>query len=48
MKRENRKEVWIVVLYAPWCPLCQVMEASFVNLADKLSGSSVKVATCQV
>ncbi|TKY54001.1 5'-adenylylsulfate reductase 3 [Spatholobus suberectus] len=23
-KLENRKEPWIVVLYAPWCPYCQV------------------------
>ncbi|KAG7621351.1 Thioredoxin domain [Arabidopsis suecica] len=44
MKLENRKEAWIVVLYAPWCPFCQAMEASFDELADKLGGSGVKVA----
>uniref|UniRef100_A0A7N0TZT7 adenylyl-sulfate reductase (glutathione) n=1 Tax=Kalanchoe fedtschenkoi TaxID=63787 RepID=A0A7N0TZT7_KALFE len=40
---ENRKDSWIVVLYAPWCQYCQAMEASFVDLADKLAGSGVKV-----
>nr|AAC49562.1 PRH26 [Arabidopsis thaliana] len=44
MKLENRKEAWIVVLYRPWCPFCQAMEASFDELADKLGGSGVKVA----
>ncbi|EOA18290.1 hypothetical protein CARUB_v10006797mg [Capsella rubella] len=44
MKLENRKEAWIVVLYAPWCPFCQAMEASFDELADKLVGNGVKVA----
>ncbi|KAF3531201.1 hypothetical protein DY000_02037755 [Brassica cretica] len=44
MKLENRKEAWIVVLYAPWCPFCQAMEGSFDELADKLGGSGVKVA----
>ncbi|XP_010434096.1 PREDICTED: 5'-adenylylsulfate reductase 3, chloroplastic [Camelina sativa] len=44
MKLENRNEAWIVVLYAPWCPFCQAMEASFDELADKLSGNGVKVA----
>ncbi|MBA0658935.1 hypothetical protein Goklo_011109 [Gossypium klotzschianum] len=44
-KLESRKESWIVVLYAPWCPFCQAMEASYVELADeKLAGSGVKVA----
>ncbi|TYH71490.1 hypothetical protein ES332_D05G189400v1 [Gossypium tomentosum] len=43
-KLESRKESWIVVLYAPWCPFCQVMEASYVELAEKLAGSGVKVA----
>ncbi|GLT83299.1 hypothetical protein SLE2022_015940 [Rubroshorea leprosula] len=42
-KLENRKEPWIVVLYAPWCQFCQAMEASYVELADKLTGSGVKV-----
>ncbi|KAJ4829105.1 aspartic proteinase precursor [Turnera subulata] len=40
---ENRKEPWIVVLYAPWCQFCQAMEESYVQLADKLAGSGVKV-----
>ncbi|KAK8642204.1 hypothetical protein V6N13_011560 [Hibiscus sabdariffa] len=41
---ESRKEPWIVVLYAPWCPYCQAMEESYVALAEKLAGSGVKVA----
>lgn len=24
LKLENRQEPWLVVLYAPWCPFCQV------------------------
>ncbi|KAM3701447.1 hypothetical protein ACB098_05G172700 [Castanea mollissima] len=40
---EDRKEPWIVVLYAPWCQFCQAMEASYVELAEKLAGSGVKV-----
>ncbi|KAL0684181.1 hypothetical protein Bca4012_051029 [Brassica carinata] len=43
MKLENRKEPWIVVLYAPWCPFFQAMEASYAELADKLARSGVKV-----
>ncbi|XP_052885129.1 5'-adenylylsulfate reductase 3, chloroplastic isoform X2 [Gossypium arboreum] len=43
-KLESRKESWVVVLYAPWCPFCQAMEASYVELAEKLAGSGVKVA----
>ncbi|KAJ6925467.1 hypothetical protein NC651_009988 [Populus alba x Populus x berolinensis] len=43
LKLENRKEPWLVVLYAPWCQFCQGMEASYVELADKLAGSGVKV-----
>ncbi|CAL0334595.1 unnamed protein product [Lupinus luteus] len=42
-KLENRQEPWLVVLYAPWCPFCQAMEESYVDLADKLAGSGVKV-----
>ncbi|CAL0301156.1 unnamed protein product [Lupinus luteus] len=42
-KLDNRQEPWIVVLYAPWCPFCQAMEESYVDLADKLAGSGVKV-----
>nr|QAA78880.1 APS reductase [Dioscorea esculenta] len=44
LKLENRQEPWLVVLYAPWCQFCQGMEASYVELAEKLSGSGVKVA----
>ncbi|KGN64512.1 5'-adenylylsulfate reductase 1, chloroplastic [Cucumis sativus] len=40
---DNRKEPWLVVLYAPWCQFCQAMEGSYVELADKLAGSGVKV-----
>ncbi|XP_043692706.1 5'-adenylylsulfate reductase 1, chloroplastic-like [Telopea speciosissima] len=40
---ENRKEPWLVVLYAPWCRFCQAMEGSYVELAEKLAGSGVKV-----
>ncbi|KAF3788356.1 5'-adenylylsulfate reductase 3 [Nymphaea thermarum] len=45
MKVENRREPWLVVLYAPWCRFCQAMEGSFVELAEKLEGlsSGVKV-----
>jgi adenylyl-sulfate reductase (glutathione) len=43
LKLENRREPWIVVLYAPWCQFCQGMEESYVELADKLAGSGVKV-----
>ncbi|TYJ34651.1 hypothetical protein E1A91_A05G183500v1 [Gossypium mustelinum] len=43
-KLESRKESWVVVLYAPWCPFCQAMEASYFELAEKLAGSGVKVA----
>ncbi|KEH36875.1 5'-adenylylsulfate reductase [Medicago truncatula] len=42
-KLEDRKEPWIVVLYAPWCRFCQAMEESYVNLAENLAGSGVKV-----
>lgn len=43
LKLEDRRDPWIVVLYAPWCQFCQGMEASYVELADKLAGSGVKV-----
>ncbi|WOL10414.1 5'-adenylylsulfate reductase 3, chloroplastic [Canna indica] len=43
LKLEKRQEPWLVVLYAPWCRFCQAMEASYVELAEKLSGSGVKV-----
>ncbi|KAJ4976373.1 hypothetical protein NE237_001479 [Protea cynaroides] len=41
---EDRREPWLVVLYAPWCPFCQAMEGSYMELAEKLDGSGVKVA----
>lgn len=43
LRLENRKEPWIVVLYAPWCQFCQGMENSYLELADELAGSGVKV-----
>ncbi|XP_047321191.1 5'-adenylylsulfate reductase 2, chloroplastic-like isoform X2 [Impatiens glandulifera] len=44
-KLQERKEPWIVVLYAPWCRFCQGMEGSYLELAEKLavSGGGVKV-----
>ncbi|KAL9243879.1 hypothetical protein vseg_017716 [Gypsophila vaccaria] len=44
LRLENRRDPWIVVLYAPWCQFCQGMEASFLELADKLARSGMKVA----
>ncbi|KAJ1700946.1 hypothetical protein LUZ63_000725 [Rhynchospora breviuscula] len=44
LRLEQRTEPWIVVLYDPSCQFCQGMEASYVELAEKLSGSGVKVA----
>ncbi|XP_075495535.1 5'-adenylylsulfate reductase 3, chloroplastic-like [Primulina tabacum] len=44
LKLENRKELWLVVLYAPWCQFCQGIESSYMELAEKLAGSGVKVA----
>ncbi|XP_042037629.1 5'-adenylylsulfate reductase 1, chloroplastic-like [Salvia splendens] len=44
LKLENRQEAWLVVLYAPWCPYCRAMEGSYVELAEALAGSGVKVA----
>ncbi|KAL9236608.1 hypothetical protein vseg_011254 [Gypsophila vaccaria] len=44
LRLENRREPWMVVLYAPWCQFCQGMEASYLELADKLAGSGIKVA----
>ncbi|MCD7451036.1 aspartic proteinase precursor [Datura stramonium] len=43
LKLENRREPWLVVLYAPWCRFCQAMEGSYVELAEKLASSGVKV-----
>ncbi|KAK4794737.1 hypothetical protein SAY86_012731 [Trapa natans] len=42
-KLESRKEPWLVVLYAPWCQFCQAMEGSYIELAEKLKESRVKV-----
>ncbi|PIA57802.1 hypothetical protein AQUCO_00500017v1 [Aquilegia coerulea] len=42
-KMETRREPWLVVLYAPWCQFCQAMESSYIELADKLKESGVKV-----
>ncbi|KAJ6853344.1 5'-adenylylsulfate reductase 3, chloroplastic-like isoform X1 [Iris pallida] len=47
LKLENRKEAWLVVLYAPWCRFCQAMEGSYIELAKKLSGSGIKVGKFQ-
>eukprot|EP00252_Welwitschia_mirabilis_P014929 TRINITY_DN32_c0_g1_i2.p1 TRINITY_DN32_c0_g1~~TRINITY_DN32_c0_g1_i2.p1 ORF type:complete len:440 (-),score=59.21 TRINITY_DN32_c0_g1_i2:677-1996(-) len=40
---QERKEAWLLVLYAPWCPFCQGMEASFNEVASKLKNTGVKV-----
>ncbi|XP_021906134.1 LOW QUALITY PROTEIN: 5'-adenylylsulfate reductase 3, chloroplastic-like [Carica papaya] len=40
---DNRRESWLVVLYAPWCRFCQAMEESYLELAEKLAGTGVKV-----
>lgn len=42
-KLKNRSEPWVVVLYAPWCRFCQGVEGSYIELAEKLDGSEVKV-----
>ncbi|KAJ6837914.1 putative 5'-adenylylsulfate reductase 1, chloroplastic [Iris pallida] len=47
LRLENRKEPWLVVLYAPWCPFCQAMEGSYVELAEKVTGSGIKVGKFQ-
>ncbi|XP_077243677.1 5'-adenylylsulfate reductase 2, chloroplastic-like [Tasmannia lanceolata] len=47
LRLENRREPWVVVLYAPWCRFCQAMEASYVELGDKLAGSGIKVGKFQ-
>uniref|UniRef100_A0A2P2PNT6 Thioredoxin domain-containing protein n=1 Tax=Rhizophora mucronata TaxID=61149 RepID=A0A2P2PNT6_RHIMU len=43
LRLEKRREPWLLVLYAPWCRFCQAMESSYLELADKLAGSGVKV-----
>lgn len=42
-----REQDTLVVLYAPWCPFCQAMEASYASLAQSLAGSHVRVAKYQ-
>lgn len=44
----NREQDTLAVLYAPWCPFCQGMEANYSALAQELKGSRVKVAKYQV
>lgn len=44
LRLEKRSEAWVVVVYAPWCRFCQAMEESYVELAERLAGSGVKVA----
>ncbi|KAM3394252.1 hypothetical protein P3S68_003254 [Capsicum galapagoense] len=44
LRLENRREPWLLVLYAPWCRFCQAMEGSYVELAEKLASYGVKVA----
>uniref|UniRef100_A0A0E0EBU2 Thioredoxin domain-containing protein n=1 Tax=Oryza meridionalis TaxID=40149 RepID=A0A0E0EBU2_9ORYZ len=39
LRLESRAEPWLVVLYAPWCPFCQAMEASYLELAERLGGA---------
>eukprot|EP00775_Hariotina_reticulata_P007156 gene7156-7371_t len=43
----NRDKDTLLVLYAPWCPFCQAMEANYEALAQQLSGSHVTVAKYQ-
>jgi len=47
MAEGKRDKDTLVVLYAPWCPFCQGMEAAYSQLAEQLSGSSVAVAKYQ-
>ncbi|GMH05298.1 hypothetical protein Nepgr_007138 [Nepenthes gracilis] len=43
LRLEDRREPWLLVLYAPWCRFCQAMEGSYVEVAEKLAGTGVKV-----
>ena len=43
----ERDKDTLLVLYAPWCPFCQAMEAGFEELAASLKGSGVRVAKYQ-
>ena len=44
----KRDKDTLLVLYAPWCPFCQAMEANFSELANQMAGTSVTVAKYQV
>jgi adenylyl-sulfate reductase (glutathione) len=43
----KRDKDTLIVLYAPWCPFCQAMEAAYTELGNQLAGSSVRVAKYQ-
>eukprot|EP00249_Psilotum_nudum_P017445 c26327_g1_i2 orf=182-1570(+) len=42
-RSEQRNTSWIIVLYAPWCPYCQAMDASYIAFADQFSSSNLLV-----
>eukprot|EP00877_Chromochloris_zofingiensis_P012297 jgi/Chrzof1/7320/Cz02g19090.t1 len=43
----KRDKDMLLVLYAPWCPFCQGMEASYAALAEEMAGSHVRIAKYQ-
>ncbi|GER56285.1 phosphoadenosine phosphosulfate reductase [Striga asiatica] len=43
LRMENRREAWVVVMYAPWCGFCRAMEGSYDEVAGRLVGSGVRV-----
>lgn len=43
----TREQSWLVVLYAPWCPFCQAMEAAYDEVGRQLAGSDVRVGKFQ-
>nr|AAM18118.1 5'-adenylylsulfate reductase [Chlamydomonas reinhardtii] len=43
----ERSQGTLAVLYAPWCPFCQAMEANFEELAKHMTGHKVRVAKYQ-
>ncbi|KXZ47493.1 hypothetical protein GPECTOR_35g931 [Gonium pectorale] len=43
----QRAQGTLAVLYAPWCPFCQRMEAAYEELAAQLAGGNVRVAKYQ-